>query len=155
VCVGVSRQLSGRSRLSAGTVLYPLREYIHGMTTWIMFDNDVSAHGVKRRIHEEMARKGILSDSHAARLFGKHPQQWVSRRMTGEADWRLQELCDFCGALSLDYIYVTTGIRTINPDGGGGNQSRLGESNSRPIHYRPSNSRRTVHTCNQLLRRAS
>lgn len=105
------------------------------MTTWIMFDSDISPDGVTRRLREEMARRGIPSDSHAAKMYGKHPQQWVSRRMNADTDWKLQELHEFCDVLTLDYVYVTTGIRTV-PDGGGGAWSRLGESNPRPIHYR-------------------
>lgn len=73
------------------------------MTTWIMFDNDTSPTGVRRRIKEEFVRRGIESDNQAAKRYGKHPQQWVSRHMNGQTDWKLQELHDFCDGLGLDY----------------------------------------------------
>lgn len=90
------------------------------MTTWIMFDSDISPDGVRRRIKEEFGRTGINSDAQAAKRFAK-PQQWVSRHMTGQTDWKLQELQQFCDSLGLDYIYVTTGIRTVTPPTNGGN----------------------------------
>ena len=86
-----------------------------------MFDSDTTPGGVARRLREEMARHGIASDAAAARLYGKHPQQWVSRHMNGDTDWKLGELLDFCAVLGLDYIYAISGIRTI-PGGDGGGQ---------------------------------
>lgn len=82
-------------------------------TTWIMFDDDMTSHGVIRRIREELARNSIGSESQAAKIYGKHPQQWLSRHMCGKTDWKLTDLQDFCAVVGLDYIYVATGIRTI------------------------------------------
>lgn len=87
------------------------------MTTWIMFDNDTSDEGVTRRIREEMARRSISSDAQAAKKYGR-PQQWLQRHMSGGVDWKLGELRDFCVALNLDYAYILTGIRTLDPNGG-------------------------------------
>jgi hypothetical protein len=87
------------------------------MTTFIRFDHDTSSGGVTRRIREELARHAIKSDSQAAKRYGR-PQQWLQRHMSGESDWKLQELQDFCASLGLDTTYVMTGIRTV-PTGGG------------------------------------
>lgn len=86
------------------------------MTTLIMMDEDYSPAGIKRRIKEEFARHGIDSETEAAERYGR-PQQWVSRRMTGETKWSVGELEDFCRVLGLSYIYVATGIRPIPPSG--------------------------------------
>jgi hypothetical protein len=48
-------------------------------------------------------------------------------------------------------VWILTGIEPDHHDDG----SRLGESNPRPIHYRSANARRSLHTCNPLLRQAS
>lgn len=82
------------------------------MTTLIYTDWDYSPSGVKRRLKEEFARHDIESETYAARRYGV-PQQWVSRRMTGETGWRLEELEGFCRALGLSYVYVVTGIRSV------------------------------------------
>jgi hypothetical protein len=87
------------------------------MTTFILFDGDTSHAGVTRRIREELARHAIKSDAQAAKKYGR-PQQWLQRHMSGETDWRVQELQDFCATLGLDHTYVLTGIRTV-PTGGG------------------------------------
>jgi hypothetical protein len=84
------------------------------MTTLIMMDEDHSPAGIKRRLKEEFARHGIASETEAAERYGR-PQQWVSRRMTGESKWYVGELEDFCRVLGLSYVYVTTGIRPIPP----------------------------------------
>lgn len=96
------------------------------MTTLIMMDEDFSPAGIKRRIKEEFARHGIGSESEAAERYGR-PQQWVSRRMTGETEWKISELKDFCRALGLSYVYVTTGIRPVPPRTPGGGLGANGE----------------------------
>lgn len=102
-----------------------------------MFDNDTSHEGVKRRIREEMARHGISSDAQAAKRYGR-PQQWLQRHMGGDTDWKLAELRDFCGALGLDYTYVLTGIRTLEPNGGLTSPSPRSGVETQPRRYRGS-----------------
>jgi hypothetical protein len=84
------------------------------MTTMIMMDADHTPAGVKRRLREEFARHGIESDTTAAERYNV-PQQWLSRRMTGETDWKVWELEEFCRGLGLSYVYVATGIRPLPP----------------------------------------
>ena len=87
------------------------------MTTFVLFDSDYSPTGVVRRIREEFARHGIKSDARAAALADRK-QQWLQRLMSGQQDWRMSELQDFCAALGLDFLYVVAGIRSL-PSGGG------------------------------------
>jgi len=87
------------------------------MTTFVLFDGDYTATGITRRIREEFARHGIKSDARAATLADRK-QQWLQRLMSGQQDWRMSELQDFCARLGLDYVYVTAGIRSL-PSGGG------------------------------------
>jgi hypothetical protein len=85
------------------------------MTTLIMMDADHTPAGIKRRLREEFARHSIDSETDAAQRYGR-PQQWVSRRMTGETEWKVGELDDFCRVLGLSFVYVATGIRPILPN---------------------------------------
>lgn len=88
------------------------------MTTFIMTDDELGPDAVTRRLREEMARRGIRSDAQAAQRYGR-PQQWVSRHMAGQTDWKLRELQHFCEVLNMDYRYVLAGVRSGNPTGGG------------------------------------
>jgi hypothetical protein len=93
------------------------------MTTVIMMDADYTLAGVKRRLREEFARQGIESDTEAAGRYDV-PQQWLSRRMTGETEWKVGELEEFCRGLGLSYVYVAAGIRALpSPPGDGGHVS--------------------------------
>lgn len=114
----------------------------------IMMDADYSPAGVKRRLKEEFARHGIDSETEAARRYDV-PQQWLSRRMTGETEWKLGELPEFCEALGLYYPYVAAGVRPLPPhlpagyeNGGvtGGTVSQMGKRrrpNQKPVGVLP------------------
>lgn len=114
------------------------------MTTLVVIDgnrDETRSQAAARRLREELAGRRI-SMSEVARRLGT-TQQKLSRRMTGLKSWDLDELDDVCRAAGLSFTYVTTGIRELpapnGPDGNGG--SRLGESNSRPIHYESTGNR--------------
>ena len=87
------------------------------MTTFVLFDGDYSGTGITRRIREEFARHGIKSDARAATL-AERKQQWLQRLLSGQQDWRMSELHDFCAMLGLDFVYVVAGIRSLPPSGG-------------------------------------
>ena len=97
------------------------------MTHMIVMDEDYSRAGIKRRLKEEFARQGIRSERDAAHRYGR-PQQWVSRRMTGEAKWAVDDLEDFCRRLGLSYVYVISGIRPVpTPPPGDRNRPTIGQ----------------------------
>lgn len=95
------------------------------MTTMFVFDEDYSADGINRRLDEEFARRGIKTETEAAKRYGR-PQQWVSRHLTGATAWKLTDLRDFCDKLGLDYPYVILGIRQQPKPPTDGEQAKAG-----------------------------
>jgi len=75
---------------------------------------DVTPSAIAKRFRQELLRRDIPSDSEAARA-AEVPQQWLSRRLTGETPWRLPELENVCERLGLSLDYVIGGER---PGGG-------------------------------------
>lgn len=131
------------------------------MTTLMVVDGnrgESRSVAVARRLREELAGRRV-SISEVARRIGT-TQQKLSRRMTGLTAWDVDELDEVCQVAGVSFDYVTTGIREVpSPRGPGGDGgSRLGESNSRPSHYKATNSGETAHLspCGEVipLRRA-
>jgi hypothetical protein len=75
----------------------------------------------------------------------------LCNKLDAQTDFTIGEILAISHAINRSWIWILTGREQVPPDDG----SRLGESNSRPIHYRSPTARRSVHTSCQLLRRAS
>ncbi|WP_207551473.1 helix-turn-helix domain-containing protein, partial [Mycobacteroides abscessus] len=93
------------------------------MTTLMAVDGDrgeTRAAAVARRVREELAGKRIRYNE-LARAIGKSPQA-ISRRISGEIPWDVDELDRACESTGISYAYVTAGIRPV-PDGGPGGSS--------------------------------
>ncbi|MBV0916086.1 MULTISPECIES: helix-turn-helix domain-containing protein [Mycobacteroides] len=89
------------------------------MTTLMLVDRDegsTKSEAVTLRLRQELARKG-LSVSAVARKLGT-TQARLSRRMTGETPWDVNELDEFCTQADISFIYVATGIKPV-PDAPG------------------------------------
>ena len=71
---------------------------------------DVTPGAIAKRFRQDLLRRDIPSDSEAARA-AEVPQQWLSRRLTGETPWRLPELENVCERLGLSLDYVIAGER--------------------------------------------
>lgn len=70
---------------------------------------------VRRRLREEFARIDVKTSEVARRVSMTQPA--LSRRMTGDIPFKLDELDLICATLGLSYEYVMLGIREI-PSGG-------------------------------------
>ncbi|QDF69399.1 XRE family transcriptional regulator [Mycobacteroides chelonae] len=69
---------------------------------------------VARRLREELAGRRI-SVAEVARRLGA-TQQKLSRRMTGQTPWGVNELDEVCEASGVSSVYVATGIKSL-PNG--------------------------------------
>lgn len=90
-------------------------------TTLTMVDSgrgQTRAAAAARRLREELAGKRI-SIAEVARRLGT-TQQKLSRRMTGQKPWGVDELDDVCKVAGVSFVYVVTGIKSLpNGDDGG------------------------------------
>jgi transcriptional regulator with XRE-family HTH domain len=68
---------------------------------------------VVRRLREELAGQQI-SVAEVARRLGT-TQQKLSRRMTGQLPWDVEEVDEVCRAAGISFDYVMTGIRAVLP----------------------------------------
>ncbi|WP_109557922.1 helix-turn-helix domain-containing protein, partial [Mycobacteroides abscessus] len=96
------------------------------MTTLMMVDGDrgeTRSEAAVRRLREELAGKRI-SIAEVARRLGT-TQQKLSRRMTGQTPWDVNELDEVCEASGVSFVYVATGIKAL-PGGPGGSSPRPG-----------------------------
>lgn len=103
------------------------------MTTLMVVDGDrgeTRSEAVARRLREELGGRRI-SVAEVARRIGT-TQQKLSRRMTGQTSWDVDELDIVCRAAGLSYVYVTTGIREI-PGGGGPGGSEVRPKGLEPL----------------------
>ena len=89
------------------------------MTTLMYIDpanaTETRVQAVARRLRMELARVGI-SPTAAARALGMS-QPWLSRRVNGVVPLDIADL-DRLSQLGVSYVYVVSGIRAIDPDGG-------------------------------------
>lgn len=89
------------------------------MTTLMYTDpataTETRVQAVARRLRMELARVGI-SPTAAARALGMS-QPWLSRRVNGHVPLDIADL-DRLSQLGVSYLYVVSGIRAIDPDGG-------------------------------------
>ncbi|SIH48142.1 Uncharacterised protein [Mycobacteroides abscessus subsp. abscessus] len=88
------------------------------MTTLMMVDGDrgeTRSEAAVRRLREELAGRRI-SIAEVARRLGT-TQQKLSRRMTGQTSWDVNELDQVCEAAGVSFVYVATGIKSL-PGGG-------------------------------------
>jgi transcriptional regulator with XRE-family HTH domain len=93
---------------------------------------------VARRLREELAGEQI-SVAEVARRLGV-TQQKLSRRMTGQTPWDVDELDAVCRAAGISFDYVTTGIRAIpGPSGGDGDGLPRPDSGESVDPFRPTN----------------
>ncbi|MFL0158471.1 helix-turn-helix domain-containing protein [Mycobacteroides chelonae] len=86
------------------------------MTTLMMVDSrpgETRDQAISRRFRQELAGIG-LSANKAAKVIGVS-QSWISRHLTGETDWKANEVDQVCGPLGLDAVFLLTGILAI-PD---------------------------------------
>lgn len=58
----------------------------------------------------------------------------LSAKLDGQSDFTINEVISIAHAIGKSWIWVLTGSEDRTPPDGGG-ESRLGESNPRPIHY--------------------
>ncbi|MBM4592269.1 helix-turn-helix domain-containing protein [Rhodococcus hoagii] len=94
------------------------------MTTLMVVDGgrgETRSQAAARRLRSELAGKRI-SVSEAARRAGMN-QQTLSRRMTGEVEFKVDELDSLCQATGVSFTYVIAGIKETpagpnGPDGG-------------------------------------
>ena len=75
----------------------------------------------------------------------------LSGKLDGNSEFTISEIMAISHAIKRSWIWVLTGREVVPPD----DESRLGESNSRPIHYKTSSVKRTACGSVQLYRRAS
>ncbi len=69
-----------------------------------------------------------LSVSEVARRL-ETTQQKLSRRMTGETPWDVNELDQLCTTLGISFVYVATGIKTL-PGGGPSGSAAMSDKSS-------------------------
>ena len=105
------------------------------MSTLMVVDGNRGARrsvAVARRLREELAGEQI-SIAEVARRLGV-TQQKLSRRMTGQTPWDVDELDEVCRVAGVSFDYVTTGIRAI-PEPPPGNRLLLPrlDSNQQPF----------------------
>lgn len=124
-------------------------QYAKGMSTLLEDWPEPDRQSVARRLRMHMGDKR-LNRKRLAMAAGLG-RSALSAKLDGESEFTISEILLVAHAINRSWVWVLTGIEPAPPDNG----SRLGESNSRPIHYRTANERRSLHTCNPLLRRAS
>jgi transcriptional regulator with XRE-family HTH domain len=75
----------------------------------------------------------------------------LSNKLDNESEFTIGEIMAISHAIKRSWLWILTGRDLQPPDDG----SRLGESNSRPIHYKTQRANRTACGSVQLFRRAS
>jgi transcriptional regulator with XRE-family HTH domain len=124
-------------------------QYANGMSTLFEDWPEPDRESVARRLRMHMGDKR-LNRKRLAMAAGLG-RSALSAKLDGESEFTISEILLVAHAINRSWVWVLTGYEPAPPDDG----SRLGESNSRPIHYRTQTARRSVHTSCQLLRRAS
>lgn len=86
------------------------------MAIFVVVDDadEPRAAAVARRVREECAGQRIKY-SELARMIGKSPQA-ISRRISGEIPWDVDELDRACRATGMSYHYITAGTRPLPAD---------------------------------------
>lgn len=75
----------------------------------------------------------------------------LSSKLDGESEFTINEILLVARAIDRSWVWILTGIEPDQYKDG----SRLGESNSRPIHYKTLTAERTSQVPFELLRKAS
>ena len=102
------------------------------MSTLVVIDGgrgESRSEAIVRRLKGALAERGV-SVAEVARRLGV-TQQKLSRRMTGLNPFDIDELDAICRVARIDFDYVVTGIRDIDPDDGGDQVSERSSVQSR------------------------
>ncbi len=84
------------------------------MTTLMLVDRRPGENrdqAISRRFRQELVGIG-LSANKAAKIVGV-TQSWISRHLTGETEWKANEVDQVCEPLGIDGDFILTGIKAL------------------------------------------
>lgn len=124
-------------------------QYANDMSTLLKDWPEPDRESVARRLRMHMGDKRINRKRLAmAAGLGRSA---LSAKLDGESEFTITEILLVAHAINRSWVWVLTGYEPGPPDDG----SRLGESNSRPIHYKTPAGQRSCGRSVAMMRRAS